>query len=177
MTVGEKIRKIRIFRGLTQKELAEKVNQIDVRIREYEANKHMPRESKLQELADALNISVNALKEHNDGSATDILETLFWLEEKSPCIELYPAEKIYDNNDNWLIKAYYNDSEYSYGKQPIGITFLNGLLNDYMIEWMLRKRELENHQITRDEYFEWKINWPDSCDDEVGSDNYVQWRK
>ena len=33
-----------------------------------------------------------------------------------------------------------------------------------MKEWVLRKEELKSGKITRDEYFEWKINWPQTCD-------------
>ena len=38
------------------------------------------------------------------------------------------------------------------------------VLNDFMKEWVLRKEELKSGEITRDEYFEWKINWPQTCD-------------
>lgn len=35
-------------------------------------------------------------------------------------------------------------------------------LNTYLEEWYEKKRGLENDEITQDEYYEWKINWPDS---------------
>ena len=31
-------------------------------------------------------------------------------------------------------------------------------------EWVVRMDELKSGEITRDEYFEWKINWPQTCD-------------
>ena len=34
-----------------------------------------------------------------------------------------------------------------------------------MKEWILRKEEMKSGVITRDEYFEWKINWTQTCDD------------
>ena len=43
--------------------------------------------------------------------------------------------------------------------------FNYGVLNDFMKEWILRKEEMKSSVITRDEYFEWKINWPQTCDD------------
>ena len=46
-----------------------------------------------------------------------------------------------------------------------------------MKEWVLRKEELKSGVITRDEYFEWKINWPCTCDDSKRFDYYVPWRK
>ena len=32
-------------------------------------------------------------------------------------------------------------------------------------------------EITRDEYFEWKLNWPHTCDDGLESEYYIPWRK
>ena len=32
-------------------------------------------------------------------------------------------------------------------------------------EWVVRMDELKSGEITRDEYFEWKINWPQTCDE------------
>ena len=43
--------------------------------------------------------------------------------------------------------------------------FNYGILNNFLKEWTLRKEELKSGKITRDEYFEWKINWPQTCDD------------
>jgi hypothetical protein len=34
-----------------------------------------------------------------------------------------------------------------------------------MREWMIRKQELANKEISEAEYLEWKLNWPDICDD------------
>ena len=46
-----------------------------------------------------------------------------------------------------------------------------------MREWLLRQQELDRGEITYDEYFEWKINWPDTCDDGKGREYYIPWRK
>ena len=37
-------------------------------------------------------------------------------------------------------------------------------VNDFLKEWVVRMDELKSGVITRDEYFEWKINWPQTCD-------------
>ena len=34
-----------------------------------------------------------------------------------------------------------------------------------MAEWMLRKQQLRRREITREEYQEWKLNWPSTADD------------
>ena len=36
--------------------------------------------------------------------------------------------------------------------------------------------ELKSGEITRDEYFEWKINWPYTCDDCEKFEPKKQWR-
>ena len=36
--------------------------------------------------------------------------------------------------------------------------------------------ELKSSEITRDEYFEWKINWPYTCDDCGKFEPKKQWR-
>lgn len=46
-----------------------------------------------------------------------------------------------------------------------------------MKEWILRKEDLKSGVITRDEYFEWKINWPQTCDDCGKFEPKKQWRK
>lgn len=35
-------------------------------------------------------------------------------------------------------------------------------LDMYLEEWYDKKKVLENNEITQDDYYEWKINWPDS---------------
>ena len=39
------------------------------------------------------------------------------------------------------------------------------------------QQELHAGEITRDEYFEWKLNWPHTCDDSKESEYYIPWRK
>ena len=75
----------------------------------------------------------------------------------------------YYDNDDWPAHA------------PVGMWLEYGLVNDFMREWCLRKEQLKNGEISEDEYFEWKINWPatSSSVDEKGNDkknNSFQWR-
>ena len=59
---------------------------------------------------------------------------------------------------------------------PVGMWFNYGVLNYFMKEWVLRKEELKSGKITRDEYFEWKINWPQTCDGCGKYDPKKKWR-
>ena len=54
--------------------------------------------------------------------------------------------------------------DFSFSDTPIGMTFNYHTLNRFVKGWYKKKNELKNGIITRDEYFEWKINWPYSDD-------------
>ena len=87
MTVGEKIRTIRIFRGMTQKELGLAVGfpekGADNRIAQYETDYRVPRKEMLDKIAFAL--KVNRLNFYSacpgDSAPEDLIRPLFWLEE------------------------------------------------------------------------------------------------
>ena len=51
MAIGERIKRIRNFRKLTQAQLGEAVGLSDVRIRQYEIGNRTPEEDMIQELA------------------------------------------------------------------------------------------------------------------------------
>ena len=46
-----------------------------------------------------------------------------------------------------------------------------------MQEWLQRQQELHTGEITREEYFEWKLNWPQTRDDCGKHEPEIQWRK
>ena len=46
-----------------------------------------------------------------------------------------------------------------------------------MIEWMLRKQQLRSGEITKEEYQEWKLNWPQTADDCGKFQPKKEWRK
>ena len=54
MNTGKKIKLIRTFRGLTQKELGEACGIHEVAIRKYELGKNLPKPEQLRKIADAL---------------------------------------------------------------------------------------------------------------------------
>lgn len=85
MSVGNKIRAIRTLRNMTQKDLGLasgfSATTADVRIRQYESNKMVPKEDKLNEIANALGVDPTALKDHDIYSDLDFMQTLFEMEE------------------------------------------------------------------------------------------------
>ena len=61
MTIGENIRKIRIDKGLTQRDLAAKLQITQQSIAQYENGKRIPKLSTVRKIANALNVSLNEI--------------------------------------------------------------------------------------------------------------------
>ena len=87
MTVGDKIKKIRTFRGMTQKELGLAVGfeekGADNRIAQYETNYRVPKRELLDKIAEALRVDRQNFYTIAPGSAEDFMRTFFWLDEDS----------------------------------------------------------------------------------------------
>ena len=88
-------------------------------------------------------------------------------------LETYPGEKSNFSDDNAI--RYHNSDNWP-AHPPVGMWFNYRVLNDFLKEWTLRKEELKSGEITRDEYFEWKINWPQTCDDCGKHEPKRKWR-
>lgn len=84
MSLGKRIRKVRDFRELTQRELGELMGwdkNGDVRIAQYETGKRSPKLPVQIGLADALDVSPAALTACVGTTAVDFMESLLWIEE------------------------------------------------------------------------------------------------
>lgn len=85
MTIGDKIKHIRTFRGMKQQDLgialglSEKI--ADNRIAQYETNYRVPPKDMLLQIAEVLNVSPLNFVIDNAGGLDDIMMTLFWLDE------------------------------------------------------------------------------------------------
>ena len=94
MTVGEKIKKIRTFRGMTQKELGLAIGfeekGADNRIAQYETNYRVPKRELLDKIAQALRVDRQNFYTVQPGCAEDFMRTFFWLhEERTGPIRLF----------------------------------------------------------------------------------------
>lgn len=183
MTVGEKIKRIRTFRGLTQQELGIAVGfdkkGADNRIAQYEINYRIPKKNLLEKIAKALNVSCLNFFVEESGSATDIIETFFWMDEDNPnAIHLFQLTKISSkkNYTNDTAIRYYDSDDWP-AHAPIGIWFGYNTVNQFMQEWLSRKQELKTGLISKEEYFEWKINWPETTDSCGKFEPKIKWRK
>ena len=159
MNIGERIKAIREFRGLTQKELGRAIgfdeSTARARISQYEIGNRVPKEDTLLALAKVLNINVQAIKDYSLDTPIDVMEYLFWLDEKAgrKGVELFrtsPTEAAMEINTT-------NEE-----KERIGLFLALDGLEAYLSEWFTLKDRLNNGLISDQEYFEWLIGWPDT---------------
>ena len=142
MAIGERIIRIRIFRKMTQSQLGEAVGLSDVRIRQYELGNRTPKSDMIQQMAVALGCNYRSIDEPALYAAEDVMFALFELDEHYDM----PLYEVADKKKK--------------GEKHICIGFNYSLLDEFLSEWMKKKEELSSGKITKEEYFEWKIQWP-----------------
>ena len=151
MAIGDRIKRARLFRGLTQKELGRQVGfdekTADVRIAQYESGVRTPKEDMLRTMAEVLDVNYRSLSEPTLYAAEDLMFTLFELDEHYD-IEMHEIP----------------DPKYP-KKKHIAVQFHSNVLDSFLIEWLKRKKDLADETISKAEYTEWKHNWPDTADD------------
>lgn len=81
MSTGEKIKKFRKLRKLTQKDLGEAAGLTESAIRNYEHDYRSPNAQQLAAIAKRLDVPVTALDDYEINSAREALEALFRLED------------------------------------------------------------------------------------------------
>ena len=166
MSVGGRIRKARMFRGLSQRELGLLAGftpgTADVRIAQYELGIRKPRESMLQKLAEVLDVSYGALQEPTIYSEEDIMQTLFELDDLMP-VTVHALSAALGQG------PFEDDERYA-------IELGNRRLDKHLREWLERKRELAAGEISPDEYMNWKLNWPMTSDNAGRHSQKKAWR-
>lgn len=104
MTVGEKIRYIRLFRNLTQRELASVLgfvkSSMESRISQIEKGVRNPRSNLIKKISEVLDVPVFVLQDHIDDRVTNIIMNMFWNE-----IEMreYISNNSAPNSENTII--------------------------------------------------------------------------
>lgn len=143
MASGERLRFFRSYRGLTMKSLGMMVgftpNTADIRISQYESNARTPRPDIRDKLADALDISPNALDIPDIDSFIGLSHTFFALE------DMYHLVPIKVNGTPCLVTA---------------ITESGTKLETFIRVWADQTEKLINGEITRREYDEWRYHYP-----------------
>ena len=100
----------------------------------------------IQALAKALNYNYRSIYEPSLYVAEDVMYALFELDEHYN-MPLYEV----------------TNPEYSTEKH-IAVGFHYSLLDDFLNTWKKKKEDLASGKITKEEYFECKINWPHTED-------------
>lgn len=167
MTIGEKIKTARNHRGLTQRELGIKLGfdekSADVRVAQYESGTRTPKAELLSEIASILDVNIIFLKNPSLENTETFIHLLFDLEQES---------KKHHTNNFSIISV---PDEFG-NPQPV-IQFHNHLLNEFLSEWQLRRKELNEGIITEGEYAKWMMNFPATSDGCGQTEPIKPWRK
>ncbi|MBR2684907.1 MAG: helix-turn-helix transcriptional regulator [Erysipelotrichaceae bacterium] len=138
LSLGERIRFVREFRGMTQTELAEKIGLPSgengrIRISQYENGVHIPRPELLEKISEALGIKHLYLA----GISTEKIDFLYTLFER-------------DRVNPVLIE--------NRGNGRYTLDFQSEEIYAYLHGWLNKKADLQEGKITEKEYIEWTIN-------------------
>lgn len=160
MSSGERLRIIRVFRGLTMKALGMLVgftpNTADIRISQYETNVRTPRPNILNDLAKALDVSPDALDVPEIDTLIGLFHTLFALE------DMYNLLPTKIDGTPCLITA------------P---TQSSAKLAAFIQIWADQMEKLINGEITREEYDEWRYHYPEiSPNTELSIYDNLKWK-
>ncbi|MCM1990161.1 helix-turn-helix domain-containing protein [Oceanirhabdus seepicola] len=150
MAIGDKIKKIRVKRDMTQKELGLAIGfndkTADVRMAQYESGTRVPKEAVIIKIAAVLKVNPDYLMAPTLTKTEEIIHTLIYLDEYNQ-LKMQAEEYTTPEGENQKI-----------------INLSITAVDYYLEEWYDKKRALENNEITQEEYYEWKINWPDSSE-------------
>lgn len=138
MKIGEKIRKFRTEKGLSQKELAKMAGLSEPAIRNYELGNRTPSDKQIDAIAGALDISPFAISDPDIESYIGVMHTLFALEEE------YGATLVCEPGATY-------------------ITFPAGSdLRSRLTDWGEVFSKSKDGSMTKEEYEEWKNTYPES---------------
>ena len=143
MSIGERIRKIRTLRGMTQKELGRALGfperSADVRIAQYETGTRTPKEDLIDQLANVLQVKPQALATPDTDTYIGLMEQLFDLEDSY-------GLHIDTLNDELVLRLDKTVSAYPQ-------------LLDLFTEWQKARDTLQDDP-SPNAYLDWKLNYP-----------------
>ena len=145
MAIGERIRFFRNLCGMTQKYLGQVVGfpkkTADIRMAQYESGSRTPKADLTNKLAEAFDISPQALSVPDIDSYNGLMHTLFTLE------DLY-GFRIDKLDDELCIRL----------DKGMGTNYLKML--DMFSAWQEQAKKFKNGEITKEEYDNWRYNYP-----------------
>lgn len=157
MSVGNRIRYFRQKNHLKQKELGLTIGLSDVsaevRINQYESGARTPRPDMLKKLADVFHISPRALIDSDVYSGIGFMHTMFAIE------DMYNVELMRMGNDV-LIRFKDNGGKTMKQGEP-------SVEKTCLLEWAIKYIKLQNGEITKEEYDNWRYTFPEDYVREV----------
>lgn len=167
MTFAEKLKRIRVFRGMTQRELGAAMGfrgDPQTRISQYEMGYRLPKKDIIFRLSDILDVCPCALDTEGQDDLTVFMEMLLWTDEElGGIMHLTCAEPNRKTNKSVQeMEIQYIADEKWENLYPAMLWFEDERINAYLKEWAVMKSDLERGRITQEKYFEWKIQWPNS---------------
>lgn len=146
MAIGERIRYIRNLRGMTQKWLGMAIGfdekTADVRMAQYESGTRTPKENYVASIANALDVSPQALDLPDIDSYVGLAHTLFALE------DLYGVG-IGEIAGEVCLRL----------DKTKGTTYLS--MFEMFSAWQKEAEKLRNGEITKIEYDQWRYRYPE----------------
>ena len=144
MSIGNRIKKVRNMRGMTQKELGLAVGfdekSADIRIAQYESGTRTPKEKIITNLANALKINPKAIDRLDTENYIDLAHILFIFE------DIYGIKINSVDGELCLMPDKTRSSIYP-------------TLFDIFDTWQQEAEKLKNGEITEDEYNAWRYNY------------------
>lgn len=145
MAIGQRIKFFRKRKGMTQKQLGEllgfKGRTSDVRMAQYESEARVPKQDLVNMMADILGVAPKALTVPDIDTHFGLLHTLFALE------------------DIYGLKISEKDGEICLSLDH-DITPLLSDVDTMLRAWQKQSAMLENGEISREEYDEWRYTYP-----------------
>lgn len=145
MAIGQRIKFFRKRKGMTQKQLGEllgfKGRTSDVRMAQYESEARVPKQDLVNMMADILGVAPKALTVPDIDTHFGLLHTLFALE------DIYGL-KISEKAGEICLSLDHD------------ITPLLSDVDTMLRAWQKQSAMLENGEISREEYDEWRYTYP-----------------
>lgn len=145
MAIGKRIKFFRNRKGMTQKQLGEILGFLgktsDVRMAQYESEARVPKSDLVKEMSKIFEVSPHALTVPDIDSYIGLMHTLFALE------DMYGL-KISEIDGEPCLRL--DNSDYS--------TFTS--MFDMFRAWQQEAAKLERGEITKEEYDQWRYNYP-----------------
>lgn len=145
MAIGKRIKFFRNRKGMTQKQLGEILGFLgktsDVRMAQYESEARVPKSDLVKEMSSIFEVSPHALTVPDIDSYIGLMHTLFALE------DMYGL-KISEVDGEPCLRL--DKSDYS--------TFTS--MFDMFRAWQQEAAKLDHGEITKEEYDQWRYNYP-----------------